>query len=221
MNNKKTSVKSSTIPNIGKGLFAKKNINSSEIIVEYVGILKKPGQKSKSGRSNIMFLDGYHLDCPESCRASFANDPIKFTQERRKLIESLKSDKPFYDIHDNCRVNAEIYLDNEKHRAFLIAQTNIKKDEEIFTHYGFPYWFNQELGIGFLFEDEIEENGFPETIHEYPAFLNYIKKFYADFEKLETKVFPNGSHLKVILKGDVSITMDIPNYRKIIQRVEM
>jgi SET domain-containing protein len=217
----KTVVKNSTIPNIGKGLFAKKNIKCGEIIVKYTGIVKKPGQKSSSNRSNIMFLDGYHLDCPESCRASFANDPIKFTHKRRKLMESLKSDKPFYDIYDNCRVNAEIYLDNEKHRAFLIAQTEIKKDEEIFTHYGFPYWFNQELCIGFLGEDEIEENGFPETIHQYPGFLNYIKKFYFNFTKLEAESLPSSTHLKIILKGDSSITMDIPNYKKIIQRVEM
>jgi len=36
----------------------------------------------------------------------------------------------------------------------------------------------QEMKNGFLHEDEIRRNGYPSKIHEYPAFVNWIKEFY-------------------------------------------
>lgn len=84
--------KESSVPNIGKGLFAKTNIKKGSIIVEFKGKLRKPNEHSliKDGRSNIYFEDDYVLECPENDLASYANDAINFTRKRRKLMETLR-----------------------------------------------------------------------------------------------------------------------------------
>ena len=140
---KKVIAKESTIPVMGKGLFAIVDIPKGSIIVEFKGVLKKPGERVSDNRSNIHFCDNYVLDCPKTDLASFANDAIMFTRERRFLLSSLKSSEPFYKKHPNTTVNADININNKLHRAFLTASENIKVGDEIFTHYSFPYWFKK------------------------------------------------------------------------------
>ena len=133
--------KNSNIPSIGKGLFAITNIKKGSIIAEFKGKLKKPGENLNSSRSNIYFNDEYILECPPNDMASFANDVINFTKKRRHLMKSLKSEEPFYTKHPNTNINAEIKINNNMHRAFLIAAVDIVMNEEIFCHYGFMYWY--------------------------------------------------------------------------------
>jgi hypothetical protein len=36
------------------------------------------------------------------------------------------------------------------------------------------YWYKTEIKkVGFLQEDEIDKNGFPDNIYDYPAFISY------------------------------------------------
>lgn len=214
--------KNSNIPNSGKGLFAKKYIKKGETIVEYTGSLKKLSAKTNSNRSLIYFEDGFILECPNDDLASFANDAINFNRQRRKLMAALKSNKPFYRIHTNARVNAELKTNVISHRAFLIAYENIEVGEEIFCHYGFDYWFRTEIQfIGFLEEDEIETNGFPEKIFEYPAFNSYVKEFYPKTTHVEISEIPDKDKFMVTIyqNDDTHIPLTLKNYAKCISRI--
>lgn len=143
--------KDSNVKEFGKGLFAKEQIKKGSIIAEFKGKLLRPGEDPSNSRSNIYFNDEYILECPTNDMASFANDAINFTKQRRHLMESLRSDKPFYTKHPNTKVNAHIKTNSTTHCTFLIADSDIQINEEIFCHYGFSYWYKTEITkIGFL-----------------------------------------------------------------------
>jgi SET domain-containing protein len=215
----KVYAKESTVPDIGKGLFAKVDIKKGSIIVEYKGKLRKPHEKTTSSRSNIYFNDEFVLECPANDLASFANDTINFTNVRRQLMKSLMSDEPFYKKHSNTKINATIKINDNLHRAFLIAFDDIKTNEEIFCHYGFMYWYKKEISkIGFLQEDEIEKNGFPQNIFEYPAFLSYIKEFYPDYVRHEIKPFGENHDVIIHLDDDQYVVMMIENFANDIEK---
>ena len=215
----KTYVKESTIPSANKGLFAQIYIKKGDIIAEFKGKLKTPNQPTLNPRSNVNFTDGYHLDCNDDDQASFANDAINMTKERRQLMKALNSQEPIYKIHENAQINATIKLNDDLHRAFLIAKKDINPNEEIFCHYGFPYWFSQEVRNGFLQEDEIDKNGFPETFHKYPAFINYLKLFYPDLIGIGAGVCEDHSDIFIYFEGDSGMCIHVPNYKRIMRRV--
>ena len=113
---------------------------------------------------------------------------IDFTFQRRKLLKSLNSNKPFYRIHPKAKLNASIKLNNKLHRAFLQADKDIKQNEEIFNHYYFDYWFMQEF-------------------KEYKGFKKYIDEFYPGNLDL---VIDNVNNELIIKLGDdagVTVTM--------------
>jgi len=183
-------VKDSTIPLCGKGLFALTDIKKGLIIAEFKGILKSENTVQTQKRSNIFFNDNSYLDCYPNDIASYANDAIDITRNRRKLIDSLKENEPFYKKHKNTNVNASIKLYENVHRAVLIALCDIKKDEEIFCHYGFNYWFNIEATqVGFMPDEELDKNASIDQIYKYPAFTKYIYEFYNDIVKIEYKQY--------------------------------
>jgi hypothetical protein len=216
----KTYSKKSSVPSFGKGLFAQVDINKGSIIVEFRGKLRRPHDKVSSSRSNIYFNDGHKLECPPTDLASFANDAINFTGNRRKLMECLKSSTPFYEKHPNTKINAAIKLNDNLHRAFLIAEEDIKIGDEIFCHYGFMYWFRTELTtVGFLEEEEIEKHGFPEKIFEYPAFLSYVKEFYPGYVKHSVMTYDDTYIFVVHLKNGFKVSMPMENFSRIISRV--
>ena len=219
--NIKVYVKESAIPNIGKGLFAKINIQRGSIIAEFKGKLKTTKDNLASSRSNIYFHDECVLECPPTDLASYANDAVNFTGNRRKLMESLKSDIPFYKKYTNAKVNASIKINNNLHRAFLMADEDIVIDEEIFCHYGFMYWFQTEITtIGFLQEDEIEERGFPEKVFEYPAFLSYIKEFYLRYSSHTIQPFKKNVYDFIVhLNDGYHFVIPITNFANKISRV--
>jgi hypothetical protein len=222
----KTYVEKSTIENIGYGLFAMRDIKKGEIIVEFKGRLIRPGGIMRDERSNIYFNDGYILGCEKNDIASFANDCIDLPKKRRQFVSELEKDESFYKFHKNARLNAHIKLheDNNNHRAFLVALTNIIKNEEIFVHYGFLYWFSSESSKGFAPEKQVEENGFPEKIHEYPGFVAYVKQCYPESIGFECLNFDgNLDFYTVIIKFESGseLGMKIPNCKKIFKRVEL
>lgn len=207
----KAYVKESSIKDYGKGLFAKIPIKRGSIVAEFKGKLLKPGTSPTSNRTNIYFVDEYILECPHNDLASFANDAINFPRERRHLMANLKSTEPFYRKHPKTKINTEIKNNDNLHRSFLIAVCDIAQDEEIFCHYGFDYWYNKTLTeVGFLEEDEIEKNGFPDNIYDYPAFVAYLKEFYPDHVRHEVKRFKNGHD--VILYFDRNDIYDSVTY---------
>lgn len=201
----------SIIPNIGKGLFAARDIAKDEVIVEYLGELLKPDQKPRNDRSNIYFNDGTILCCHDNDLASFANDCIDAPTNPRRLIGSLRKSKPFYERYQGANLNAEIHLEEDQHKAFLYARQDIKKDEEIFCHYGFPYWFNYEAtNIGFELEKEVERNGFPDDLFKYAAFHAYVKDFYPNSKGFEYKQGGQGFIVMVRFEGEKGLILQMP-----------
>lgn len=216
----KVFVKDSNIHSIGKGLFANTNIKKGSIIIEYKGKLRNPEEKPTSSRSNIYFNDEYILECPSTDLASFANDAINFTKKRRQLMKSLRSEEPFYIKHQNAKVNAEIKINDNLHRAFLIASDDISINEEIFCHYGFMYWYKTEITtVGFLQEDEIDKNGFPDKIFEFPGFMSYIKEFYPKYVSHEVKPFKKNYDVILHFNDGHHIVMAIENFANKIQTI--
>jgi len=201
----------SIIPNIGKGLFAARDIAKDEVIAEYLGELLQPDQELRSERSNIYFKDGTVLCCHDNDLASFANDCINSPTQPRKLIGSLRKHKPFYERYNKADLNAEIHLEESQHKAFLYAREDIKKDQEIFCHYGFSYWFNYEAtNIGFELEKEIERNGFPDDLFKYAGFHAYLKDFYPQSKGMEYKENENGFIIMVKFEGDKGLLLQMP-----------
>jgi SET domain-containing protein len=218
----KVYVKESNVPTIGNGLFANTNIKKGSIIAEFKGKLRKPGENLRGWRSNIYFEDEYILECPDTDLASFANDAINFTKEHRQILKALKSNTPFYKKHKNALINAQINVNHKLHRAFLIASCDIKPNDEIFCHYGFTYWFKQEIStIGFLQEDEIEKNGFPDRVFDYPGFAAYIREFYPLSTHLEIKPFKDTNDVIIHFKDGSHLLMMIDDYSDKITRLEM
>lgn len=216
----KVYIKESSIPDIGKGLFANEDIKKGSIVVEFRGKLRKPGEIPRNNRSNVYFEDEYMLESSDDDFASFANDAINFPKERRYLMETLKKDEPLYRKYPNININASIKINNKLHRAFLIADDDIKSNEEIFCHYGFGYWFTEEIGkIGFLQDDEIIHNGFPEKIFEYPAFIQYIKEFYPKTSRIEVMPFKDFFDVVIYFNDGSHNVIPMTNYSKSLSRV--
>jgi SET domain-containing protein len=220
---KKHIQKQSNIKNTGLGLFAKNAIKKGSWIAEFKGKLYPPEATIKNQRSNIYFNDEYILSCDENDLASFANDCINFVTKRRKLVEEMNKKKPFYEKHEGTVVNASIHLceKNSMHKAYLVATQDIKKDEEIYVHYGFIYWFNQEMEKGFLPEKCVDENGFPEDLYGRPGFSAYIRTFYAD--SLLYKIMKNtdDEFMCAIEFSDTAIHIPLPNCNKIFMRCNL
>lgn len=215
--------KISTIKDGGNGLFTKDQIKKGAVIAEFRGELVAPNVKKQgNNRSIVYFNDGYRLYCDEDDLASFANDCVEFPTVRRKLMKTLRTCEPFYQKHEYANLNAEIILreSDGQHKAFLVAAMDIKRNEEIFCHYGFIYWFFKEATeLGFLEEKEIDMKGFPENLHTYVAFDKYIKTFYPDVKKwTAVKIF--GKYLVTVkFKGKGRLYINMPNCKERFTRV--
>ncbi|AYV81006.1 MAG: SET domain protein [Harvfovirus sp.] len=210
-------VKESGIPKVGVGLFASKEIKAGEIICEYKGKIIHPKTKNnKKTRVVIPFSQGYKLHCFDDDIASYANDCVDFPKAPRKLMENLDLVEPFYKKYPGAKVNASIDLKQDvlPFRAFLIAYLDIAKDEEIFVHYGFAFWFQIEANRGFIIEKELQEKGFPENLTIYPAFQNYVKEFFP--EQISIEVSKDNRLVTVKLKNDVMRYIDVPDCRSLL-----
>lgn len=217
----KVEAKQSNVKSYGKGLFAKILIKKGSVIAEFKGRLRNPDQKCTSNRSNVKFVDNYVLECDSNNLASFANDAIDFPQTRRQLMATLKSDQPFYNKHPGTDINAAIKTNAKRHKAYLIAETDIDPGTEIFCHYGFPFWFQTELRQGFLQEEEIELGGYPDDIFKYESFAAYIRTFYPNSVKFEVKPYGDYYDLIIDLTDGTKVLFPLENYFKQLERVHI
>jgi len=125
-------VKTSTIPNAGNGLFAKKAFHKGEKIDEYTGTIisaekadeitnnAKPGDISADYLINLS--NGKVLDCYKTkCLAGIANDAEGYVKMKG--------------YHNNAEIQE---LNNN--RVFLVATKDIPEGAEIFVAYGPAYW---------------------------------------------------------------------------------
>lgn len=215
----KVYIKLSTIPNAGKGLFALENIPNKSIIATFKGKLRTTKDKVTNSRSVIRFSDDIYLECDDTDIPSYANDPINFKTERRKLYEALNSDKPFYDMHPGTCINSYIHTMQKKHKVCLVATKDILKDQEIFCHYGFPTWFMTEYMRGFLYEEKMDIDGFPRLIYSYPAFKSYINVFYPTCETYKIETYDDGvCDVSLVHDNKEITTIHLINYASIMRK---
>ena len=119
-------IKTSQLPNAGKGLYTSIDIFKDEIIATFKGKRLSNKEAARLAKENkngyfINMLDGSILDSKDvHCFAKYANDP-----------QGLKRTSFPY--------NAEISLDDNE-QVCLIAIKKIKPEEEIFCNYGKKYW---------------------------------------------------------------------------------
>lgn len=206
------------------GLFAKHDIKKDSLIVEFKGRhMAQSDVPNNQSEASINFNDGTCLVLHKNDLASFCKDCIMFPTHRRKLMKALKSSKPFYKIAPHTTHNARLILSerarscveqrNKKYtnRAFLKASCDIAKDQEICTHYGISYYFYKECNtIGFIQEGSIAKNGFPESLHTFPAMKSYFKLFYPDVVRIEvTDEDATHIYVSVIEKDDAGL-LNIP-----------
>ena len=181
--------KQSKIPNCGTGLFAGEDIKKGTLITEFIGKLMNANETT-SGWSNIYFSDDKCIQCSKSNLASYANDCIKFPKKKRNLVNIIEREEPLYTCYEDTKTNSVIYQNNELHRAWLRATRNIKKGEEIFTHYGLPFWMRTESGMR-DYEPELEKYGgafpVPENIFRTKSFEKYVEMFYDDVDSVDVQ----------------------------------
>lgn len=119
-------LKTSQIPNAGKGLFTAIDINKGEIISVFKGEILTDRQidirvKNNKDRYFIQMLDGTIMDSMNvKCFAKYANDA------KGSLDSALKN-------------NSRIAVSDDD-EVCIIATRNIKAGEEIFCGYGKEYW---------------------------------------------------------------------------------
>ena len=121
-------VKKSTLPDAGKGLFTKGPIKKGEKVIEYLGEIidwkeyEKRVAKDEDGY--LFFINKKHcidaFNTPEHI-ARYANDA-----EGLSKVKGLKN-------------NAE-YAVEKGNRCFIVAKRDIAKGEEIFVSYTKEYW---------------------------------------------------------------------------------
>lgn len=241
MDNPIVQIRDSCIPWAGKGLFAKQCFKAGMLVAEFDGgvYLKKDLPKEYNG-SIISFNDNTAMYCNKDCLASYANDCIDFPELslavqtgmfvadigtkkiRRNLLRTLQRKRPFYRKCAEVKLNVEIFLWErpQGNRAFLRAIADIKANEEICCHYGFPYWYEKEaVFIGFSDENTLKTE-LPKDITVFPAFRHYIETFYPQAESWFKLPDQSDQYTTVVIKHRKSsegYIFNIPDVRKIIQ----
>lgn len=153
----------------------------------------------------ISLYNGECIECNKKNLASYANDIIIFPSKKRNLCNIIEKELPLYNSYNNREANAEIYVNPDLRRAWLKSLKPINKDEEIFIHYGLPFWIKQEKQLT-EYEDDLPNGDFlmpkkiiiinnnyllrlPSYLFKTESFLKYTKIFYPKFTNI--KYFEN------------------------------
>lgn len=119
-------IKTSQLPNAGKGLFTAIEIYKHEVISIFKGeilseIEAKNRVKNKTDKFFINMIDGTIMDSMNiECFAKYANDAAAYENAEFKN-------------------NSKITLDDNQN-VCIVATKNLKSNNEIFCSYGKKYW---------------------------------------------------------------------------------
>lgn len=123
-------IKKSTIPNSGKGVFTKVDIEKDDIITEYTG--EKVSHTVGASRvilaqsDSVVYLNKKYLvdtRTDKTCYATYIND-----------AEGL----------NKTGAKNNVYMVRMKGHIFVVAKRDIQKGEELFISYGKLYWQKQK-----------------------------------------------------------------------------
>ncbi len=132
-------VKTSQLPNSGKGLFTKKDIKKGTLIIEYKGEIidwKEYEKRVERDEDGYLFfinkkrcIDAFNT--PQH-KARYANDAAGIGR-----VKGLRNNSVYKIIDNKC---------------YIVATRNIKAGEEIFVSYTKEYWdcirYNISIGRG-------------------------------------------------------------------------
>jgi SET domain-containing protein len=128
---KHLTVKKSKIPNSGKGVYTKIDIEKDEIVTEYTG--EKVSHTIGTARfilnqsDSLIYLNKkYFVDSrtDENCLATFINDASGLNK---------------------INLKNNVLMIRVRGRIFVVAKRNIKKGEELLISYGTNYWKNSKF----------------------------------------------------------------------------
>jgi len=118
-------VKTSQLPNAGKGLFTKIDIAKSTRIVEYKGRLHR-------------WKDIKHEDGHNGYLLYISSNAVINAEQTLKLIGRYANDANGHVRVEGLRNNSEYVTVGS--RCYITATKSIKKGEEVFVRYGKEYW---------------------------------------------------------------------------------
>jgi len=194
--------KESNIPGIGYGLFAGEDIRKGSLIAEFVG-KKVHNTKVTDHWSSVYFPSKNCIQCDKTNLASYANDIILFPTEKRDLIKIVESKEPFYQSYNNQSPNSSIYQNDDLERAWLKAERDIKKDDEIFVHYGIQFWLRREAS-------HVEEPWpIPADLFETESFLKYVNTFYPELPIIEHGYVGDNKYISLTSPDGSGIIFDM------------
>mmetsp|Transcript_13139 Transcript_13139/g.17028 ORF Transcript_13139/g.17028 Transcript_13139/m.17028 type:complete len:348 (-) Transcript_13139:40-1083(-) len=122
---RKTYAKTSTIQHGGLGLFAGEDIKAGDTIIEYTG--KMLSYKQARTIKNRTYLKA-----------------ISFTKHLDGNVDYASDAKYINDNTDKSKHNVKFSKKDE--RIFVIADRDLKKDEELFVDYGRGHWIFHDIG---------------------------------------------------------------------------
>ena len=150
-------IRKSSIKNAGNGLFSTNFIPKDTIITEYGGKIVTEQKAQEMDNTNNLESLYYSLNMGNN-KTLIGNKDTKNLQKCGQLINDAgclknpdnldKQDAKKY-IKTAEKVNCEFIIDKDK--VFIKSIRDIKKDEELFIHYGYDYWlrlkYNDDVSI--------------------------------------------------------------------------
>ena len=145
-------IKTSSIKDAGKGVFATENIEIGNIITEYVGKKISSEEFDKQYKENDVEMNYYTINYNDKLKivGDMNSQDIKKCGQLINDAGTLK-DPNKLDI-DNAKeyiltakkTNCEFIKSSLNDGLFIISTRDIKKGEELFVHYGYSYWFKPD-----------------------------------------------------------------------------
>lgn len=117
-------VKTSTIPNAGKGLFVMTDVNKGDIITEYIG--RRTNWASVEDDVDNGYI--YHID----------DDNVIDASNDKKSFGRYTNDASGLTKVSGIRNNSSYYEENN--RVFIKASKPIAAGNEVLVSYGAAYW---------------------------------------------------------------------------------
>lgn len=135
-------IRDSTISGAGKGVFATIDIPEGTHVCEYTGKVI-PTSEDFSDRSRSFAMKNGNTILGDNI-GSFINDNVQLRPLSYEETKAFFADRklPRYGTH-NCK-----YFEWDG-KVFVVTTRDVKKDEELFTDYGFNYWGLRIIKAGF------------------------------------------------------------------------
>jgi hypothetical protein len=124
-------------PDMGLGLFARKNIKGDSLIGEYSGIVS---HRRKVDKHNAYLFDIHPHD--HACRDQFECPLYTYLIDAKYAGNETR----FINHSDeNPNITPHMYHDGEKIRIIFVSNSLIRKDEQLFYNYGRLFWIAEKI----------------------------------------------------------------------------